>query len=174
MTNPFDTELIGPVIALRAKLSNMQVASLGAHVPEGPVLVRFEIYDAWSDHSHVEYIGSPRLDEDLSPFRMRALLYWAHLRTGSDTPIGSVRLRYHKGEKASLMHGAQLGKVIVEKREFVVRPQKSRKLGTSIIQQDWVVEGDGTIVESETRTVGDFNEAVAFFDISQRAFEKPK
>ncbi|MGI8924717.1 MAG: hypothetical protein ACR2HJ_11915 [Fimbriimonadales bacterium] len=174
ITNAYDTLLIGPMIALRKALTALQASTLEADAPDKPVLARFEIYDAWSDYNHVEYIGPPTLEDDRSPFRMRALLYWVYRRADSDTPIGSVRLRYHAKSRGTMKHGAQLGHVVVEKREFVVRPQSSRKLGTSIVQEDWEVVGEGKIVETETRIVGDYNDAVVFFDISQRAFEKFK
>jgi hypothetical protein len=171
ITYPYDTALIGPVLALRSKLLDDSLDSLRNASTGSPVLVRFEIYDAWSDASVPEYMGPPRNSTDDSPFRLRALLYWTSTRQGSDTPIGSVRLRYLSKEKSAVIHGAQLGKVVVEKREYVVKPGKSYKLGTSIIQEDWKVQGEGVVLETETRAVGDSNDAVAFFDISQRSFE---
>jgi hypothetical protein len=168
ITYPFDTALIGPVGALRAKL----VAEQDGPPAGGPALIRFEIYDAWGAFHREEYMGPPTKTSDNSPFRLRALLYWAYGRPGDETPIGSVRLRYLPAAKATLMHGAQLGKVVVEKREYIVRPASSHRLGTSIVQDDWKVEDDGALIEKETRIVGDFNDAAAIFDISQRAFEK--
>ena len=173
ITYPYDTALIGPVTALRAKLLQDSLESLRKAHGDSPVLVRLEIYDAWSDASAPEYMGPPRSSTDDSPFRLRALLYWASTRRGSDTPMGSVRLRYLVKDKAAVIHGAQLGRVVVEKREYVATPGKSYRLGTSIIQEDWKVQGDGTVLDSETRNVGDSNDAVGFFDISQRSFEEP-
>lgn len=171
LTGPWNTAAIGPVLEVRKHLNDLQQQSLAANrrVPTQRVLVRFEIIEAWIDTIHArESLEVP----------VRTVLYWATSRPGRFESFSEVvhvidSSRY--GE-SHVKAGAALAEVEIETRDlFVTSPQTKEyrttapKSGTRAFGSDgWKIVREKTI-SREVKKVGNYNDAVAFYDTSLTA-----
>jgi hypothetical protein len=162
LTRPWDTSAVGPVLKVRRRLSDLQQDSVNraSKDPSQPVLVKFEVVEAWVDTLH----ASSNIEVPV-----RAILYWASSRPGKYERFGEVHLVQSKsGKNMRYSHsGASLDKVVVETRDFFATSNgKDGVYGTN----GWTISREKSI-SKETRAVGDYNDAVAVYDISQKSFE---
>jgi hypothetical protein len=159
LTSPWNTAAVGPVLAVRRHLGELQQKSLADNMnsPKQPVLVRFEVTEAWIDTLH---------SSELIEVPVRSILYWASSRPGQYERFGVVQHVIGKDAEGKEVHskaGASVSNVVVEVRDLFV---------TSASTGDGTYGGDGWNIKREKaiskamRIVRDYNDAVAFYDTS--------
>lgn len=162
LTRPWDTSAIGPVMQVRLRLSDMQRESMARikKDPTQPVLVKYEVVEAWVDPLHAS--GSIEVP-------VRTILYWAYSRPGKYENFDEVHLVKSKsGDADRYVHsGASLKSVTLETRDFFVVADGGDGVYGA---EGWSVAREKSISKA-TRNVGAYNDAVAVYDISQTSFE---
>lgn len=147
------------MLVVRKHLTDLQQKSLAAHTRDttSRVLLRFEVTEAWIDTMH---------SRDSIEVPVRTVLYWAKSRQGAYERIGEVRHVVDSLPHGAAVHykaGASLAEVEIETRDFFVTSPatRDRVFGTD----GWKVEREKTI-SREVKKVGQYNDAVAFYDTS--------
>ena len=162
LTRPWDTSAIGPVMRVRGRLAGIQQDS-AAHTAKDraePLLVKYEVVEAWVDTLHAS---------DSIEVPVRTLLYWAYSGPGKYARFDEAHLVPSlSGNQRRYSHsGASLSKVVIETRDFFVTSRGRKGVyGTD----GWTISKEKA-VSRKTRTVGAYNDAVAIYDISQTSFE---
>lgn len=168
LTGPWNTAAIGPVLEVRKHLTDLQQQSLAANRrdPKQRVLVRFEITEAWIDVVHAR-----------DPFEVpvRTVLYWATSRPGRNESFSEVVEVYYSSRygDSRVKAGAALAEVEIETKDYFVTSQQTKEYrvtapqsGTRAFGTDgWKIAREKTI-SREVKKVGQYNDAVAFYDTS--------
>lgn len=155
-TGPWNTASVGPVLEVRKRLTDLQQESLRKHRSDRqqPLLVRFEIIEAWIDTLH----SSSSIEVPV-----RTILYWAESRPGAHERFDVVKHVIRKSgesERHSKVGGA-LSRVTIETRDYFIT---SPKTGDHEFGADgWKIAREKEISKN-IRVVRDSNEAVAFYD----------
>lgn len=159
LTSPWNTAAIGPVLEVRRHLSELQQASLAANRRDSKerVLVRFEVTEAWIDTMH---------SRDFVEVPVRTVLYWAKSQPGKLERFGEVRhivVQLPEGGEAHSKVGAALDSVEIETLDFFVT---SSATGDRVYGTDgWKIEREKSI-SKQVGKIGQYNDAVAFYDAS--------
>ena len=128
--------------------------------------MRFEITEAWIDPVHArESLEVP----------VRAVLYWATSQPGRFESFSEV-VHVHFSSRYGDTHvkaGAALADVEIEKRDFFVTSPQTKEYRVTVPQSGtrafgtdgWKIAREKTI-SREVKKVGEYNDAVAFYDTS--------
>lgn len=161
LTSAWSTAAVGPVLELRSHLAAQQRASLARHQrdPGEPVLARYEITEAWVDPQHAT---------DMLEVPVRAVLYWTTTRPGTHERLGTVRYGLFQRPEGQIgvKAGAALSQVEVKSVDYFLRSNIDDKgvYGTD----GWAVHREA-VISTKTMAVGEFNDKVAFYDVSLMA-----
>ena len=156
------------MLEVRKHLTDLQQQSLAANRRDARqrVLVRFEITEAWIDTMH---------STDSIEIPVRTVLYWATSRPGRNESFSEVVEVYYSSRygDSRVKAGAALAEVEIEKRDFFVTSPQTKEYrvtapqsGTRAFGTDgWKIAREKTI-SREVKKVGQYNDAVAFYDTS--------
>lgn len=132
-SNPtYDLRSLGPVMAVRHSLSELQWSSLeGWKRPEDSLLVRFEIVDAFTEGAW----GIPRegpLADSPTSVSVTAVLYWASLDPEVSLPAMAMRLTRVGGPSGQfrvVLDGPRVHRVRVETVRYLLSPKDNVSSG---------------------------------------------
>jgi TolA-binding protein len=180
--SPYDFGALGPILAVRRHLSEVQWSSLKNDDPQAPVLARFEIVDAYSlDMDSPHDLASGLAGKGSLGFTVRAILYWAVLDPTTRVPRRAteiVRERGPSGRTAVYQEGPQFTRVRLETVEYTVKPNdvstpSKKGARESIIQAEtgWKVDGE-KVLSSRTVVIGEVNKVLPLYDLSAQKLSK--
>lgn len=163
----YDTAGIGPILALKQELSQMQ-RSEGKSTKR--VLFRYEIVDAWNPWVGIIAPRESASDNRPTPIHATAVLYWIECTKDSvsmDT-MRMIRRDLPDGGFSSTVAGPSISRIEVETREYIVEPLMLTNTVYGFNQFDWRVRGSGTVTFTRAYMAGDYN-FMPVYDISLSA-----
>jgi len=148
---PYDLTPLGPILAVRRFLSDLQWQSLESTDPGAPVLARYEIVDAYGE-APFQAVGA-----DLASFKyeftVSAILYWAYLDQTTLLPRGAARVwqsRDPSGRSSAHEDTPRLARTRVEVVEYTVLPNDTTVLGRADLAPLAETKGIAAVVAGKT------------------------
>ena len=148
---PYDLTPLGPILAVRRFLSDLQWQSLNSKDPETPVLARYEIVDAYGE-APFQAVGA-----DLAGFKyeftVSAILYWGYLDQTTLLPRGAARvwqLQLPSGGIGAHEDSPRLARTRVEVVEYTVLPNDTTVLGRAELAPLAETKGIAAVVAGKT------------------------
>jgi len=183
--NPYSFTPLGPVMTVRHELSERQWASMQESDPDEPVLARFEIVDAVS-YSGLNGKESSPLMEEVAPFKVRAVLYWAYLSPARDIGRQGFRLMRARGQDNKYgfsQDGPRVKKVRLQTIEYYLTPKETEPVEQAGAYIENVSSAEALIlgktgwevdhvedVSQEMITIRERNDVAPLYDPSAQAF----
>lgn len=168
-TSPYDLKGLGPVLALRHRLAERQWDSLTKRTGGDPILYRFEIVDAQSSVSPLDFARQVPASYQGS-FDVSALLYWATLAPGDGAmPLASYLHRDSSGvrHEGPGVDRVRLQWVVYTLTAGGTTPRSGDGLRVLTLgAKGWTIEGPPRVLaESELRGPA-AEKALASYDLS--------
>jgi hypothetical protein len=183
--NPYSFTPLGPVMRVRHELSERQWASMRESDPNEPVLARFEIVDAVS-YSGLNGKESGPLEEEVAPFKVRAVLYWVYLSPARDIGRQGFRLIRARGQDNKYgfsQDGPRVKRVRLQTIEYYLTPKETEPVKQAGAYMENVSSAEALImgktgwevyhvedVSQEMLTIRERNDVAPLYDPSAQAY----